>query len=138
MRKKEEIGYGILGLFILVSAALMAFMLPFEPITTYAVADTGGVFSSFSNFVTFVKENFIIMFVVFIVIALGLGGMIYMIIQHRKAREATHGIPAEQLESLHNYVKETMEKGFSRDQVKKALKESGWKEKVAEALVSRF
>lgn len=139
MHKKEELGYGILGIFILVSIALIVLMAPYEPLTTYAVANqTAGQQSSFSGLLDFAAQNFMIISVVVFVLALGIGGLVLFLKQHLKVKRALAGIPRESLESVHNYIKTTLAAGFSREQVKKALIDSGWQESAVEALLSHF
>lgn len=139
MHKKEELGYGILVIFILVSIALVVLMAPYEPLTTYAVADqTASQQGYFSEALDFAKQNFMIISVVVFVLALGIGGLVLFLKQHLKVRKALAGIPRESLESVHHYIKTTLAAGFSREEVKKALIDSGWQESAVEALLSHF
>ncbi|HLC98767.1 MAG TPA: hypothetical protein VJC00_02050, partial [Candidatus Nanoarchaeia archaeon] len=60
MQKKEEFSYGVIGLFILVSIALILLMSPYEPITSNAVADV----TAYVTAAEFVGQNIVLLVVV--------------------------------------------------------------------------
>lgn len=147
MYRKEEASYGILAVFIIASALLIILMLPFEPITTYAVfnqtysaqsAQQDQTQSGVSNFVDFVMQNYLLIIVVFVIFTLALVGMIFLIMHKKHADETLSGISPQQLEGLSSYIKSTMAQGYTKEQVKKALIDAGWQEKVSEAILSKF
>jgi len=139
MYRKKEAGYGILAVFIIVSALFIMLMLPFEPITTYAVLNqTDQAQSAFSSFFDFVMQNYLLIIVVFVIIALALAGIIFFLNQKKHADDTLSSMSPKQLEDLASYVKSTMAQGYTKEQVKKALKDAGWQDKVSEAILTKF
>ena len=134
MQKKEEFSYGVIGLFILVSIALILLMSPYEPITSNAVADV----TAYVTAAEFVGQNIVLLVVVFFVLGLAIGGIIFLIKQHNIRQRILAGIPHEKLETIREYAKSTMAKGFTKEQVKKALIDTGWQESQADALLHEF
>jgi len=72
------------------------------------------------------------------VLGLAIGGIIFLIKQHNIRQRILAGIPHEKLETIREYAKSTMAKGFTKEQVKKALIDTGWQESQADALLHEF
>ncbi|MCX6706927.1 MAG: hypothetical protein NT001_02185 [Candidatus Woesearchaeota archaeon] len=142
MYRKKEASYGVLAVFIIVSALLTILMLPFEPITTYAVINqTDSAYSAqsgFSGFVDFVMQNYLLIIVVFVILALALACIIFLMTHKKHADDVLSAMSPKQLEDLASYIKSTMAQGYTKEQVKKALKDAGWQEKVSEAILTKF
>ncbi len=128
MPKKEDVGYGIIGIFLLVAVSLVVLMLPYEPLTTYAVADT----QSLSGILA---ENLILVTAVSIVLIMVIAGAVFLVKKHRERERILAGIPHEALERVDDYIKHTLAEGYSKEEIQKALVEAGWQEKQAEALL---
>jgi hypothetical protein len=141
MYNKEEAGYGILAVFVIVSSLFIVLLLPFEPITTYAVlnqTDSNAAQSGFSTFFDFVMQNYLLIIVVFVILALSLAGIIFFLRQNRHSNDILSTISPLQLDGLVTYIKATMAQGYTKEQVKSALKDAGWQDKVSEAVLTKF
>ena len=111
MRKKEDIGLG--------------------SITTNAVADI----TSYATAGEFISNNLAVLVVVILLVGFVIGGIVFLIKQHRHVQRILAGIPHDKREHIEKYIKSTLAKGFTKYEVRKALIASGWKEDQAEALL---
>ncbi|MCX8146937.1 MAG: hypothetical protein N3D84_00520 [Candidatus Woesearchaeota archaeon] len=138
MGEKEEIGLEIALIFLLASIVSLLFLLPFEPsYTSGAVIDLSS-YLTFSQIAGFLKENYIVIAIVLLVLCLGIGGAIALFKKHKKRNEVISKIPADTLKIVEEYIKSTLAKGFKKDEIKRALINSGWDEETAAALVEHF
>ncbi|MBU0535724.1 MAG: hypothetical protein KKE20_02075 [Nanoarchaeota archaeon] len=133
MRKKEDVGYGVIGIFLLVSLALVVLMSPYEPITTYAVQDVTGAATA-----DFLGQNIILIVLVFLVLGFGIAGAVFLIKHHKEREKIIANIPPDSLANAHEYIRSTLAKGFSKDEVKAALMHQGWQESRVDAMLHEF
>jgi hypothetical protein len=138
MGEKEEMGFEIVLIFILASITSLLFLLPFEPSYTTGAVDDITTYVTLQQASDFLATNYIVITIIVLVLGLGIGGAIVLLKKHKKKNAVISQIPEDTLKAVGEYIKSTFAKGFRKDEVKKALIESGWKEETAETLIEHF
>ncbi|MBD3313971.1 hypothetical protein GF345_06015 [Candidatus Woesearchaeota archaeon] len=134
MKKKEDLNYGAIGVFILVCFGIMILMTPYEPITGSAVEDvTGSVTAA-----EFLSQNMVLAIVVFLIIIMGIIGMVFLVKHQKERQRILSQIPPEKLSAAEEYIKSTIAQGYSKEDVKAALMHQGWQESRVDAMMHHF
>jgi len=131
MPKKEEIGYGIVILFVLVSLFFITLMLPFDTATGAAVLD----YSNNDLKSLFFRAPVIDFIVLVIVGTLIVGGSLEIMSQRREAEEILERLPRTSRIELKEYARESLENGFKKEDIKEALLAEGWDKGIVEAVL---
>ncbi|PIN86580.1 hypothetical protein COV19_03610 [Candidatus Woesearchaeota archaeon CG10_big_fil_rev_8_21_14_0_10_44_13] len=134
MPKKEEIGYGMVILFVLVSLFFITLMVPFDTVTGAAVMDVSA--EDLENFFfTATFPNFILLIVLSVWIV---GGSLAIISQRRQAEGVLEGIPRMNRIELKEFVRESFGNGFKEEEIRCSLLSSGWDERTIEAVLRLY
>ena len=134
MPKKEEIGYGIIILFVIVSLFFITLMVPFDTATGAAVLDYSK--NDIKNF--FFRAPVLDFIVLVIVGALIIGGSLKIVSQRREAEEILEQLPRMSRIELKEYARESLENGFKKEDIKEALMAEGWDKEVVEAVLRLY
>ena len=134
MKKKEDINYGAIGVFILACFGIILLMTPYEPITGSSVQDvTGSVTAG-----EFLSQNVVLVIVVFLIIILGIIGMVFLVKHQKESNKILSQIPPDKLSAAEEYIKSTLARGYSKEDVKSALMQQGWQESRIDAMLHHF
>lgn len=134
MPKKEEIGYGIVILFVLVSLFLIILMVPFDTVTGAAVLDYSN--NDLKSF--FFRAPVIDLIVLVIVGTLIIGGSMEIMNQKKEAEELLETLPRTSRIELKEYARESLENGFKKEDVKEALVAEGWSNEIVDAVLRLY
>ncbi|MFO8015947.1 MAG: hypothetical protein R6U32_02495 [Candidatus Woesearchaeota archaeon] len=138
MRKKEDIGYGIVIIFVLVSIFMITLMVPFDTATGAAILDLTEEEASqgLKNilFGTPVFDFVILLIVGTMIIA----GSMAIIHQRREAEEHIGGLPLESRVELRDFVAESIDAGFKKEDIHEALLNAGWDEATINSILRLF
>lgn len=138
MNKKEEIGFGMVVVFVLVSLFLITLMIPFDTSTGAVIFDVSQqkVDDGVSNMIYGLPIlNYVVLVFVAILI---IGGSLAVMEQKREAEQHLETLPRMNRIELREYVRENLERGFSRHEIRQVLISQGWEEKDVEAVLRIF
>ena len=134
MPKKEEIGYGIVILFVLVSLFLIILMVPFDTVTGAAILDY-----SKNDLKSFFFRAPVIDFIILVVVGtLIVGGSLEIMSQRREAEELLETLPRTSRIELKEYARESLEKGFKKEDIRDVLLAEGWSNEIVDAVLRLY
>lgn len=138
MRKKEEIGYGIIVLFVLTSLFFIALMVPFDTATGAVIFDTSQqeIEEGAKNiFFSAPAVNFAILAIVGTLIV---GGSFAIVQQKREAEEFLETLPRMSRLELMWFVEDSLEAGYKKEDIWDTLLEKGWDKKYIDSVLRLY
>lgn len=131
MPKKEELGYGIIIIFVLVSLFLITLMVPFDTATGATVLD----YSEEQVKSLFLGAPFVDFVILVAVGILIIGGSLAIMNQKKEAERTLETIPRMNRIELKEFARESLERGFKKEDIEEELLSQGWDKEIIEAVL---